>query len=104
MITTEITFFITGLVIGSLTSLVGAWLSYQRGLKDQQERTTAPLRYLMLSTFGLTVVGVIVLLIALFYLNNIRSVLVTGAGVIIGFWLIFFVLFFGWLRFHREEV
>lgn len=103
MVTTEITFFITGLVIGSLTSLAGAWLSYRRGLKDQQERTNAPLRYLMLSTFGLTVVGVIVFLIALFYLDNIRSVLVTGAGVIIGFWLIFFVLFFGWLRFHREE-
>jgi len=102
MLTTSITSFLIGLVIGSLTSLVGAWFSYRQGLRTEEERTNAPLRYLMLSTFGLTAVGLIVLLITFLYLGNIRSVLVTGAGVIVGFWLIFFVLFFGWLRFHRE--
>jgi len=90
--------FLIGLAIGIIASLLGAWLSYRYGLRLAPERTAAPLRYLLLVTIGLTLLGIAVLLTALFYGYNLRLVLVTGAGVITGFWSIFFGLLTFWLR------
>ncbi len=90
--------FLIGLTIGAVASLLGAWLSYQYGLRQAPEATTAPLRYLLLVTIGLSLLGAAILLAALFYGYSLALVLTTGAGVIIGFWLVFFVLLMFWIR------
>lgn len=90
--------FFIGLAIGAIASGLGAWLSYRYGLWLAPEHTTAPLRYLLLVTIGLSLLGIAVLSTALMYGYNVQLVLITGAGVIAGFWLVFFGLLAFWLR------
>ena len=49
-------------------------------------------------TIGLSLLGAAILLTALFYGYSLALVLTTGAGVIIGFWLVFFALLMFWIR------
>ena len=101
--TIELVWFVLGVGIGSVTCLVGAWLSYRHGLATNKERTPAPLRYMARTIAGLRILRAIVVSICTLFLRSVRLPLIPGAGVIIGYWLVFWILLELWLRIDRTD-
>ena len=85
------TAFFVGLGIGAVISLIGAALSFWFGLHRTAGETKAPLAYLVLMVMGLGVVGLLVTVRA-FVTGQVGAALLTGAGVVLGFNVVFGLL------------
>ncbi|MCB0046462.1 MAG: hypothetical protein KDD92_13625 [Caldilineaceae bacterium] len=94
--------FLTGLFIGGGASLLGAALSYWFGLAAAQgeddEPTSVPIVYLFLVTIILSAIGAVALIATFFNQRSAAHVLLTGAGVVTGFTLVFSLLLFIYLQ------
>lgn len=89
---------IIGAVIGALLSGFGAYLSYRNGLRVDNERSVAPLGYMLLFSLALGLLGLLVTTLGWFLAGQVRTALVVGAGVLLGFGAVFVVLTLFWLR------
>lgn len=92
-----LTAFLSGFGIGVGVSLVGAALSYWFGLRRTVGETKTPLLFLMLAVLGLGAAGGVVL-ISTVWTGRTTHALVTGAGVVSGFTVVFGLLLFFWVR------
>lgn len=97
VVSSMFTAFLSGFGIGVVVSLVGAALSYWFGLRRTLGETKTPLLFLMLAVLGLGAAGAVVLL-GTVWTGGIAHALVTGAGVVIGFTVVFALLLFAWVR------
>ena len=95
------TAFFVGLGIGAVISLIGAALSYWCGLHRTGGETRAPLAYLVLMVMGLGLVGILVTVRA-FVTGQVGAALLTGAGVVVGFNLVFGLLLLLYIRADNE--
>ncbi|MCB9161508.1 MAG: hypothetical protein R3A10_23635 [Caldilineaceae bacterium] len=95
------TAFFVGLGIGAVISLIGAALSYWFGLHRTDGETRAPLAYLVLMVMGLGLVGILVTVRA-FVTGQVGAALLTGAGVVVGFNVVFGLLLLLYIRADNE--
>ena len=91
-----------GVLIGILTSLFGAMMSYFLYLRSSKERSFGPLGILLIIIGVLGLIGLVVLSISLF-VGQITLAILTGLGVLIGFTFTFGIWYAVFLRdtFHK---
>jgi hypothetical protein len=94
--TNNLTYFLIGGGIGLLSATIGATIDFliaRRRNKDREEG--APPGCLMLMAGGLGLVGLFFIIASWLLTDSLRLAMVTGLGVLTGFFIGFAVLFIG---------
>ena len=94
----ELEALLLGGVIGIVSSLLGAIVSYVLYMRNNKENTRGPLTVMLIIDGVLVVVGLFVIVFSVFT-NQLLLAILTGVGVFFGFALAFGVLLFLSIRF-----
>lgn len=95
------TLFLMGLIVGFMAALTGAFLDYRISLRRVDTENPRLPGCLLLEIGALGLIGVFTTVMSFLLRGGVMPPLITGAGVVSGFFAGFVLLVVGWLMLER---